>query len=312
MIRFFPACLCLAGALSFVSASDTRAEFTGEVLLSPKPANWVEGPAKKTKLGLRREWTRNFAGAGATERIFIIKSEELKKPAVAAIALGKALGSNCTNKKVSKPKVRPVEIGSVASLNVQCDLKDAKKSYFANVHVLAGEYATYTVARSWTGIKDDPTSPLNSPKTGEQWASFFSRVSVCNTLTSDCDPAKVEVIHAHPRFTTMRAAPVKDKPVMAQADVLKAAAGVGTLTGQAQACGEDIGPFTASLPRMFENVTPDKEKSEQAQLAFATAQKRGHAQQFKKDKESCGEILRQFRQHPSRVSTFPRYLAQFL
>lgn len=308
----------LVAAITLSGQALAQAPFNGEVLVAPAPPNWSGGTPERTETGIRREWRRGFAiENGVIERVVITRSENKKDRVLllAARELSKAMTAGCAKPTISEIKRDKAQIGATASFTAQCkSVKDtpADTSLFAIGKVYIGDFYTFSVRRIWIGHKDDPGSPANSPRTGEQWATYFSRISVCNTLTSACDPAKAEIIHAHPRFTTMRGLPVSAKPVVSAADALKAGRRLGDLTGRAEACGEDVEPLTSKIQRMFAHVTSNDQESSTAVKAFNVARDKGAKAQDAKAKESCGEVLRTFRQHPSRVGAFYRYIEQFL
>lgn len=303
---------CLPGQLMAQSA------FNGEVLVAPPPPNWTGGTLEKTDKGIRREWRRNFlTDGGVVERIVVSRSENAKDRVAQLVAreLSKDMTAKCAKPKVSEIKRDKAKIGTTASFTAQCSsIRDTPvgTALFATGKVFIGDFYTFTVRRTWLSNKDDPGSPVNSPRTGEQWAAYFARISVCNTLIDPCDPAEAEIVHADPRFKTMRALPVSEKPVVALADAVKAARGLGNLTGRADTCGEDVEPLTSKIQRMFKYITANDQDSSKAVAAFNAAQKRGATAQQGKSKESCGEVLRDFRQHPSRVGGFYRYIERFL
>ncbi|MBO6521311.1 MAG: hypothetical protein JJ900_10350 [Rhodospirillales bacterium] len=308
----------LIAAASASGEAWAQSPFNGEVLVAPAPPNWTGGTPEKTDTGIRREWRRGFATEnGVVERVVITRSENAKDRVaqLAARDLAKAMTAGCAKPTVSEIKRDKAQIGTTASFTAQCrSVKDtpADTALFAMGKVYIGDFYTFSVRRIWLGRKDDPGSPSNSPRTGEQWAVYFSRISVCNTLTSPCDPAQAEIVHADPRFKTMRALPVSAKPVVSAADALKVGRKLGDLTGRAEACGEDVEPLTSKIERMFAHVTSNDQDSSKAVRAFATARDKGMKAQDAKSKESCGEVLRTFRQHPSRVGAFYRYIEQFL
>lgn len=303
---------CISGQAMAQSA------FNGEVLVAPPPPNWTGGTLEKTEKGIRREWRRNFlTEGGVIERIVVTRSENAKDrvAALAARDLSKDMTAKCAKPTISKIERGKATIGTTASFTAQCaNVKDtpAGTALFATGKIFIGDFYTFTVRRTWLSNKDDPGSPANSPRTGEQWAAYFARISVCNTLTDSCNPANAEIIHANPRFTTMRALPVSTKPVVPLADAIKVARGLGNLTGRADTCGEDVEPLTSKIQRMFKYITANDQDSSKAVAAFNSAQKRGVTEQKGKPKESCGEVLRDFRQHPSRVGAFYRYIERFL
>ena len=310
--------LALAAA-AFVSGHvSAQTPFNGEVLVAPPPPNWTGGAPEPTGTGIRREWRRGFmTEGGVVERVVITRSEN-QKDRVARLAaqdLSKAITVGCAKPKVSEIKYEKAVIGTTAAFTARCTaVKDtpADTALFAMGKIFIGDFYTYAVRRVWTGHKDDPGSPANSPRTGEQWAAFFARIAVCNTLTSPCDSAQAEIVHAHPRFTTMRALPVVNRPVMTPENALKAARRIGDLTGRAEACGEDVEPLLGKIDRMFARITENDQDSSRAVKMFNMAREKGLKAQDAKEKASCGEVLRTFRQHPSRVGAFYRYAQEFL
>lgn len=309
-------------ALSIMSlttlTSASGAEFTGELLIAPPPANWSGGAPEPTKNGIRRVWKRDYQiDGGSIEQIAITRLEKSGN-AIAKISaqqLSKTLSEKCTKPIISEIKTEKATIGNKADFTILCtEIKDASPevSTYDMVMVYVGDFNTFSVARTWRGISTDPTSPANSPRTGEQWAKYFSRISVCNTLVDTCNQAQAEIIHADPRFKVMRALPVSIKPVMVLKDMIQGAQGLGTLTGRAEFCGEDVSPLTNKIGRMFEYVAANDQDSSKAVTAFKTARIQGLKEQEKLSKETCGQVLRDYRQHPTRVPAFPRYIERFL
>ena len=246
-------------------------------------------------------------------------SRSYKEDTITATALARAVSiaitKPCVEKTVTKITHETKTVGVVASFTAQCDgltNSETADTMFATAKVYVGEYNTYTVERSWIGNKTDPTSPINSPRTGEQWLAYFSRISVCNTLQSACNVAEAEIIHAHPHYKTMRAIPASAKPIVPQKNALKAARALGQLTGKADSCGEDITPLTSKIGRMFAHVTANDRDSTAAVAAFDTARAISAKAQAKRKRENCGPVLREFRKHPSRVGAFHRYIERFI
>lgn len=308
--------LILSALATSTAVADTA--FNGEVLIAPPPPNWSGGTPETANNTLRRVWKRGFLNQnGVKEQIAVSRSN--KDDTVTATALARAvllaITKPCVEKTVTKITSEAKTIGVVASFTAQCDgLTDSETAdaLFASAKVYVGEYNTYTVERTWIGNKSDPTSPVNSPRTGEQWIAYFSRISVCNTLQSACNVAEAEIIHAHPRFKTMRPIPISARPILVQNNALKAARALGKLTGQADACGEDITPLTSKIGRMFAHVTANDRDSTAAVAAFDTSRAISKKTQAKRKRETCGPVLREFRQHPSRVGAFHRYIERFI
>ncbi|MEX0694419.1 MAG: hypothetical protein WD075_08260 [Rhodospirillales bacterium] len=310
---FLPVVLALV-----IARADARADFNGEVLVAPPPPNWSGGMPVPVKDGVRRTWKRTFLiSGGGTEQVIVTRLVK-QGNAVAKIAaqqLSTTLTADCLKKTVSEFVTGKAQIGTTASFTTQCSsIKDApaETTLFTMSKIYIGEFNTFSVSRIWRGHREDPGSPANSPRTGEQWAQYFARIAVCNTLTDNCSMAEAEIVHADPRFRTMRALPVSIKPVVPLANLMKAAEGFGDLSGRAEICGEDISPLTLKISRMFEYVAANDQESSKALAAYRSAKARGATDQEKQSKDSCGLVLREFRQHPTRVAAFPRYIERFL
>ena len=310
------AALTVSALVTSTVAADP--DFNGEVLIAPPPPNWSGGTPEAANNTLRRVWKRGFLNEnGVVEQIAISRS--YKEDTITATALARAVSvaitKPCVEKTVTKITHETKTVGVVASFTAQCDgltNSETADTMFATAKVYFGEYNTYTVERSWIGNKTDPTSPINSPRTGEQWLAYFSRISVCNTLQSACNVAEAEIIHAHPRYKTMQAIPASVKPIVPQKNALKAARALGQLTGKADACGEDITPLTSKIGRMFAHVTANDRDSTAAVAAFGTARATSAKAQAKRKSKNCGPVLRKFRKHPSRVVAFHRYIERFI
>jgi hypothetical protein len=310
------AALTVSALVTSTVAADP--DFNGEVLIAPPPPNWSGGTPEAANNTLRRVWKRGFLNEnGVVEQIAISRS--YKEDTITATALARAVSvaitKPCVEKTVTKITHETKTVGVVASFTAQCDgltNSETADTMFVTAKVYFGEYNTYTVERSWIGNKTDPTSPINSPRTGEQWLAYFSRISVCNTLQSACNVAEAEIIHAHPRYKTMQAIPASVKPIVPQKNALKAARALGQLTGKADSCGEDITPLTSKIGRMFAHVTANDRDSTAAVAAFDTARANSAKAQAKRKRENCGPVLREFRKHPSRVGAFHRYIERFI
>jgi len=314
----FPTVVAFAFSALVTSTVTADPNFNGEVLIAPPPANWSGGTPETANNAFRRVWKRGFLTQGGVKEQIAISRRD-RDDTITATALARTVSSAitkaCVEKIVTKVTREAKKIGVVASFTAQCDGltdTDTANALFASAKVYVGEFNTYTVERTWIGNKADPTSPANSPRTGDQWIAYFSRISVCNTLQSACNVAEAEIIHAHPRFKTMRPIPASAKPILVQKNALKAARALGALTGQADACGEDITPLTSKIGRMFAHVTANDRDSTAAVAAFDTARGISKKVQAKKERETCGPVLREFRQHPSRVGAFHRYIERFI
>ena len=302
-----------AFAAVFAAAPSAGATFDGEVLVAPPPANWMGGTLERTDTGSRRIWQRNVAAPGtAQESITLSRFDDITEPAPSAraAAIGRELTAECAKPIVSQVTLEGAEIGAVASVTSTCE-EDGGATLFSVAKAYLGEFNSYAVVRTWRGDPRDPGNPANSPKTAASWLAFFDRISVCNALTAPCDTARAEIIHADPRFEQMRALHISEATVLPQDDVLKAARGLGELTGRAEQCGEDVSPLVSKIDRMFESVTGNDTDSNAAAQLFRVTQQRGNTLQQGRDHDTCGPVLRDFRQHPSRVGAFARYIEQF-
>ena len=309
----------LPAVLSLViTTAEARADFNGEVLIAPPPPNWSGGMPVPIKDGVRRIWKRTFLiTGGGSEQIMVTRLVKQGNAVAKIVAqqLSTTLTTDCLKKTVSEFSTGKAQVGTTASFTAQCSsIKDApvETTLFTMSKIYIGEFNTFSVSRIWRGHRDDPGSPANSPRTGDQWTQYFARNYVCNTLTDKCSMAEAEIVHADPRFKTMRALPVSIKPIIPLNNLLKAAQGFGDLTGRAEICGEDISPLTLKIGRMFEYVAANDQESSKALAQFKTAKAKSATDQEKKPKESCGQVLRDFRQRPTRVAAFPRYIERFL
>jgi len=142
--------------------------------------------------------------------------------------------------------------------------------------------------------------------------AYFSRISVCNTLQSACNSAEAEIVHAHPRFKVMRTVSASTRPVILQENALKAARELGALTGQAAMCGEDVTPLTSKIALMFARIAANDRDSTTAVAAFRTAKNIATKAQIKEKDRTCERILQKFREHPSRIDAFYRYVEGFI
>ena len=307
------ALVCALYALpSLVQAAD----FTGEVLVAPPPPNWDGGTPITSEAGVTRSWRRSpITGSAASEVVTILTIPEISSPPVArAQAAVPDMAKGCVERIVAPIQRKKADIGAFASITVSCKkLTDAPadSTRFAMGRAYVGEFNSYVVTRIWTGGRVDPGSPANSPRTAEQWLQFFDRIAVCNTLRASCDPADAAMIHADPRFKTMRDAPVRSRPEVAIENVMKAATRFGELTGRAEACGEDTSAIKGKIARMFAYVTTNDAAANDAVLRYEQTLGVSAKQQATRPQETCGQILVDFRAHPTRVSVFPRYIERF-
>jgi len=310
-----------ASAISTIALLGTNAfaSFNGEVLVAPPPPNWSGGIVEHTPQGTLQVWRRTFSNAnGVTEAISIRRFALPENPDVQALAdsVKTRISKDCQTFNETKRTPISAKIGSALSFTIICKPKSAgKKStheLFVRTRVMIGEFNQYVIERAWRGDLKQPTSPLNSPRTRASWQAFFSATSICNTLTSDCSDERARNIHAHERFTKMRALPVIERPVLPAVDIAKVAKGLGELTGRADACGEDITPLISKIDRMFAYISENDQISSAAVETFDAARKTTSTAQGKLPREQCGEILRTFRSHPSRVGVFHKYAQRFL
>ena len=315
--RLFMAILPVVLSL-VITKADAQVDFNGEIMIAPPPPNWSGGMPVPVKDGVRRTWKRTFLiNGGGSEQIMITRLVKQGNAVAQVVAqqLSTTLTADCLQKTVSAFTTEKAQIGTTASFTAQCSgIKDApvETTLFTMSKIYIGEFNTFSISRIWRGHRDDPGSPANSPRTGEQWTQYFARNYVCNTLTDDCSIAEAEIVHADPRFKTMRALPVSIKPIIPLDNLLKAAQGFGDLTGRAEICGEDISPLTLKVGRMFEYVAANDQESSKAIALFKSAKAKAATDQENKPKDTCGQVLRDFRQHPTRVAAFPRFIERFL
>lgn len=304
---------------SILVASDARAAFNGEVLVAPPPPNWSGGIVEQTADGTLQVWRRTFGNPqGVTETISIRRSALPDNPDVQALAdsVSTRITQNCQSHNETKRTPIKAQIGTALSFILTCKPKSAgpnsKQDIYVRARVMIGEFNQYVIERTWRGDIKQPTSPLNSPKTRAAWQSFFSSSSICNTLLSACSEESARNIHAHERFKKMRALPVVVRSVMPAVDIATVAQGLGELTGRANACGEDISPLISKIDRMFAYISENDQISSAAVKTFDEVRKRTSTEQGNLPHEKCGEILRTFRSHPSRVGVFHKYVQRFL
>lgn len=304
---------------SAMIASQTTASFNGEVLVAPPPPNWSGGIVEQKSDGTLQVWRRTFNNKdGVSEAISVRRSDLPDTPDIQALAnaVSARLAESCQKLNETERKPVKAKIGNAISFTATCRLKstdkNSKQSLYVRARVMTGEFNQYTIERTWRGDLKQPTSPLNSPKTRASWQAFFSSSSICNTLVSDCSEERARNIHAHERFKKMRSLPVSVRSVMTDTDISIVASKLGKLTGRAQACGEDISPLTGKIDRMFAYVSKNDQISSTAVEIFNKAREATNAQQAGLPNEQCGEILRTFRLHPSRVGVFHKYAQRFL
>jgi hypothetical protein len=299
--------------------SNASAEFNGEVLIAPPPPNWSGGAISETKDGTLQTWRRTFNSRdGVSETISIRRSALPDNPDIDALAdtVSVRVGAICENYNETARKPLKTKIGSALSFIITCKPSSvgpkSKQRLYIRARVMLGEFNQYVVERTWRGDIQQPTSPINSPKTRASWQAFFRATSVCNTLISECSEERARNVHAHERFKNMRALPEVIRPIMEATDIQIVASKFGQLTGRAQACGEDITPLTSKVGRMFAHVSPNDQVSSVAVATFNSARETTYTQQTSLPREQCGEILRTFRSHPSRVGVFHNYAQRFL
>lgn len=311
--------LASAFSASVLIASQAFAAFNGEVLVAPPPPNWSGGIVEQTSDGTLQVWRRTFGNAqGVTETISIRRSALPDNPDIQELAnsVSARISQNCQSLNETKRSPVKAQIGTALSFILTCKPKSAgqnsKQDIYVRTRVMIGEFNQYVIERTWRGDIKLPTSPLNSPKTRAAWQSFFGSSSICNTLISECSEERARNIHAHERFKKMRALPVVARSIMPASDIAMVAQGLGELTGRASACGEDISALTGKIGRMFAYISENDQISSDAVKTFNQARQRTSAEQSTQSSEKCGEILRTFRSHPSRVGVFHKYAQRFL
>lgn len=300
----------LALAVAAIAALPACADFDGEVLIAPPPANWTGGTEEAHASGSSRVWRRPDGAAVETITLTRLDGISNADPGSTAVMVGLGALGTCDNPDMSEPVAVPADIGVAAAVTATCTGSEGV-GIFAVGTAYVGEFNTYTILRAWYGDPNDPGSPANSPRAAEDWQTYFERATVCNTLTSPCDVDAALLVHAHPRFETMRDYQVAAAPVLDQNDLMRGARALGELTGRAAGCGEDITLLVSKIDRMFEHVTANDRDAFDAVAAFGAARLTAERNQADLPREGCGEILREYRRHPSRVGAFPRYIAEF-
>lgn len=201
MSRPTPALIGAIVLAAFLGTPAT-ADFNGEVLIAPPPPNWAGGIEEPQETGVRRVWQRpNPDETGSIETISVTRLTGMTESTAAAVALqaARAALGRCDKPTASDPLPEPAAIGVTASVTATCAM-DGGVGAFVVGHALVGDFNTYTVVRAWRGDPRDPSNPANSPRAAEAWQRFFTRLGVCNTLTSACDAESVTSVHAHPRY----------------------------------------------------------------------------------------------------------------
>lgn len=318
MIKRTILCAAITSAIALFGTGASAA-FNGEVLVAPPPPNWSGGIVEQTPHGTLQIWRRTFDNAdGVTETISIRRSALPESPDVDALADSAKARITQGCKSFSETQRRPIKakIGSTLSFTLTCKSKPtgkkSKQDIFVRAQVMTGEFNQYVLERAWRGDIKQPTSPLNSPRTKASWQKFFSVSGICNTLVSDCSEERARDIHAHERFKKMRSLPAVARPVMDASDIAIVAMKLGQLTGRAQACGEDISALSGKIDRMFAYIAKNDQISSAAVKTFIEARDTTNSEQGELPREQCGEILRTFRSHPSRVGVFHKYAQRFL
>ncbi len=297
----------------------SSASFNGEVLVAPPPPNWSGGIVEQTPHGTLQVWRRTFNNAdGVRETISIRRSTLPENPDVQELANSVTIRITQGCKSYNETQRIPIKakIGSTLSFTLTCKSKPtgkkSKQDLFVRTQVMVGEFNQYVIERAWHGDIKQPMSPLNSPRTRASWQAFFNASSICNTLVSDCSEERARDIHAHERFKKMRPLPATIRTVMDASEIDIVAKKLGQLTGRAQACGEDISALTGKIDRMFAHVSKNDQISSAAVKIFHETRETTSAAQGQLPSEQCGEILRTFRSHPSRVGVFHKYAQRFL
>lgn len=285
-------------------------EFHGEVLIAPPPPNWTGGTPLQTPNGLSRVWRRDGNGPdGTTERVTILHGLENTStdPSARVERWVDSFTASCTATDTSTVTLIQTPLGPTAQATAVCE-DDTGQTRHGRIMVLVGEFSSYRVTRTWSGPKGNPGNPRDSEKVVQIWNDYFGRISLCNTLTDACDPATAAAVHAHPRFKEMRPQDTTERPILPADQVQRGAEVFGTLTGQAAACGEDVNPLLIKIGRMFAHVSANDAEASIANRKFETARLSATAPAGALRAEICGEIRRQFREHPSRIQGFGRYI----
>ncbi len=308
-IRFLP----IVAGLSLIAAFLTpvvASDFNGEVLVAPPPPNWTGGTPIQTPNGIEQVWRRNGNGAdGVAERVTIRRGlpGADSDPSARVQRWIDSFTEKCVETTSSTVSSAKTSVGRTAQASAVCQ-RNADRVRHGRVMVLVGEFSSYQVVRSWSGAKGDPGNPRDSQKMATIWDDYFGRISLCNTLTDPCDPATAAAIHAHPRFKEMRSLETAERPILPADQVRLGAGAFGTLTGQAEACGEDVSPLLLRIGRMLAHVSANDADASAAGRHFDDARQNARVPSGAARDEACGEIRRQFREHPSRVQGFARYI----
>ncbi len=299
-------------AMSMLSIGPLAAsDFDGEVLIAPPPPNWIGGSPSSTEGGdIERAWRRpGTSDADALERVVISRTANADDADARAIVRRwqQDFTAPCETSEQTEIDGIVASIGNASVASAICGMPDGRTTY-ARAMVLAGEFHTYQVVRSWAGDAGNPGNPRDSQRLARAWDTYFSRISVCNTLADVCDADHAASVHAHPRFKEMRQLQAAERPVLGVSQVLQGANAFGRITGRAEACGEDVTPLLLRVGRMFDYVTANDAESTAAQSRFEMAREDSKRASGDLPAEVCGEVRRQFREHPSRVQGFARYI----
>ena len=86
---------------------------------------------------------------------------------------------------------------------------------------------------------------------------------------------------------------------------------LGILAGTAQACGEDTSTLLMKIERMIASVTVNDQHASESKSAFQAGITTGKKKQLALQPEDCGDARRRFRGHPTRISSFHKYIESF-
>jgi hypothetical protein len=316
-MRYLSSLVFFAVTLAGFFAPSARA-FDGEVLLAPPPPNWTSSIHQSDNFGQVRVWRPPLQGVDLpAEKIMIVKVRENGPKTVRGLLqfYAQDLYTDCQAPEFSSIQPMEAAIGIAAQMTVDCAMDQGlmpQTVRHTRIAGFIGEFASYAVARTWTGHINDPTSPLQSETTSTIWTSYFEQLSVCNTLSDACDRSTTVRIHADPKFTTLRDAPVTSRPTLPLDDVMTAAINMGDITAKATACGEDTSLFLRRLPKMFEYVLGSEIEARAAMAAFDTIRTQRLGSSDASNAANCDDIRQAFRAHPSRAQSFAPYIQSLL
>lgn len=306
-------------ALGLAAATPARAAFTGEVLLTPELSGWTVVAHESTEPGDTRLLRRDLPPTSTWAEEIRISSRDTEgtpktAPAVAAIVAHARAG--CTDVHVDKPVHSTTNGYAAVLVALTCKgpkrpatnvtPKDARLR-FVMAKVIAGDFRLHQVVRTWEGLPGHEDSPASSPDLRQGWTRFFASVELCSTLVAPCTPLSSRMPSGPQHFVTMPTLKTTPPPTVESPALLEKAAKFGTLTGRAEACGEDTSLLMNEIARIFRTVATSERDAATAQTFFLEARDKARAEQ-KASPLPCKDVLHLFRQHPTRARQFAAYL----